>query len=183
MGTYIAMSSLSIFVTYVRLLQYFTFSNKLSSFQDIILASSFPLLFFVLLYMILLFGFSICFFAVYGIEMEEFSTLAGSLITSLKMSMGEFLYDRMVEVAASFTSPMYILFKMIFTILLQNMFIAIISAHYFQYQREVAEDKVTDDVSTFLLVLSILRNKLREEGGDQDIGDDDFDPHLSKKQK
>ena len=99
MRTYIAVSSLSMFVTYVRLLQYFTFSNKLSSFQDIILASSFPLLFFVLLYMILLFGFSICFFAVYGIEMEEFSTLAGSLITSLKMSMGEFLYDRMVDVA------------------------------------------------------------------------------------
>ena len=178
--TYIAVSTLSMFVTYIRLLQYFTFSNKLSAYQDIILASSFPLLFFVLLYLVLLFGFAICFFAVYGTEIKEFSTLAASLLTSLRMSMGEFLYEEMVVVSENFTSPVYILFKVIFSILLQNMFIAIISAHYFQHQREVAEDKVTDSVSTFLLVLSILRNKLKEEGGDQDI-DDEEDLQLVKK--
>ena len=51
----------------------------------------------------------------------------------------------------------------IYRLLLSNMFIAIISAHYFQLQREAAEDDNGVDAGFVQLVLSILRNKLQKE--------------------
>jgi len=79
----------------------------------------------------MLFGFSLGFFAVYGLQMEIFSTLGISIVSGWRMSTGDFYFDEMSNVNANYTSPIYVIFKVTFTILLQNMFIAIISAHYF----------------------------------------------------
>ena len=71
------------------------------------------------------------------------------------------------------------LFMVIYRLLLSNMFIAIISAHYFELQREAAEDDNGADAGFVQLVLSILRNRLAKEdaggaapeGGDQAAAD------------
>ena len=67
------------------------------------------------------------------------------------------------------------------------MFIAIISAHYFQFQREAAEDSHgEEDANFFDLIFSIIRSKIKQEQQNdaEDIPDDDAQGGgESKKQK
>jgi hypothetical protein len=83
---YLTYSSVSIIIVYVRLIQYFTFSKDLSSFQEIIFSASFDLLFFILLWVVMLFGFSFAFFTIYGLQIQEFQRMTSALLSSFKMS-------------------------------------------------------------------------------------------------
>ena len=60
-------------------------------------------------------------------------TLRDAYLLSLKMSLGQFLYTDMAKDDIYFTTLIFIIFVVIFKILLANMFIAIISAHYYQF--------------------------------------------------
>ena len=63
--------------------------------------------------------------------------------------MNEFQFDQMEKADAGYTIPVFIIFVAIFKLLLGNMFIAIISAHYFQFQREAAEDSHGEEDANF----------------------------------
>jgi len=130
---YVSLSTLSISLTFIKMLQHFTFSKKLSAFQEIMFSSAFDLLFFCLLWAQMLFGFSVSFFSCYGLELPQFKQISYSFLNSFKMSVNEFAFDEMYNVDSSFTVPIFMVFMVTYRILLQNMFIAIISAHYFQY--------------------------------------------------
>lgn len=47
------------------------------------------------------------------------------------MSVGAFSFDEMAAVDFSYTVTWYVLFQVIYRVLLSNMFIAIVSAHFF----------------------------------------------------
>ena len=111
----------------------------------------------------MLVGFALAFFVVYGSEIETLSTVPASYSATIKMSFNEFLFDEMVRVDEQFTLAIFIVFMFFFKILLSNMFIAIFSAHYFQYQRDAAEDGDQDEAGILELVLGIVRNKLKSE--------------------
>ena len=144
MENYTVVSTISVALVFIRMLQYFTFSQKLSAFSEIISAASFDIIFFGLMWALMLFGFSMAFFAVYGRSMSHFAKVSSSYLESFNMSYNEFRFDTMTEVDYTFTVPVFIVFMVIFRLLLFNMFIAIISAHYFQFQREAAEDESGD---------------------------------------
>ena len=108
-------------------------------------------------------GFALAFFVVYGGEIESLSTVPSSYSATIKMSFNEFLFDEMVRIDERFTLVMFMVFTFFFKILLSNMFIAIFSAHYFQYQRDAAEDGEQDEAGIVELVAGIIRNKLKTE--------------------
>jgi len=114
-------------------LQCFTFSKKLSTFSELVSAAAFDIIFFGIMWCVMLVGFAIAFFVVYGSEIESLSTVPSSYGATIKMSFNEFLFDEMVEIDERFTLAIFIVFMFFFKILLSNMFIAIFSAHYFQY--------------------------------------------------
>lgn len=91
-------------------------------------------------------------------------TLMDAYLLSLKMSFGQFLYTEMAKDDIYFTTLIFIIFMIIFKILLYNMFIAIISAHYYQFQRTEKEDSEGsgNDDNLLQLIISILRSKLKE---------------------
>lgn len=157
---YAVISTLSIALIFVRMLQYFTFSKKLSAFSEIMSAAAFDILFFGIMWCVMLFGFALACFAIYGREMASFRAVSTAYLSAFKMSANEFQYDAMEAVDSTATPTMFIVFMVIYRLLLSNMFIAIISAHYFQLQREAAEDDNGADAGFVQLVLSILRNKL-----------------------
>lgn len=127
-------------------------------------SAAFDLLFFCLLWAVMLFGFAVAFFASFGLNLSFFSEVSASYFQTFKMSVGSFLFDEMSEVDSSLTVTYFVVFQIIYRILLTNMFIAIVSAHYFQYQRESEEDaQGEEELNAFQLVLSIVRNKLRQE--------------------
>ena len=115
------------------MLQSFTFSKKLSTFSELVSAAAFDIIFFATMWSVMLAGFAIAFFVVYGSEIESLSTVPSSYSATIKMSFNEFLFDEMVRIDERFTLVMFMVFTFFFKILLSNMFIAIFSAHYFQY--------------------------------------------------
>ena len=93
--TYAVISTLSIALIFVRMLQYFTFSKKLSAFSEIISAAAFDILFFAIMWCVMLFGFAIAFFALYGRELAAFRAVSSAYLAAFKMSANEFQYDAM----------------------------------------------------------------------------------------
>ena len=167
--TYVIVATLSIALIFVRMLQYFTFSKKLSAFSEIMGAAAFDIIFFGIMWCFMVFGFAIAFFAVYGREIYNLRAVSTSLLSTLKMSMNEFNFDEMSKADSILTITFFIIFITIFKVLLGNMFIAIISAHYFQFQREAAEDgNGEEDAAFFGLILSIIRNNLKASEEDDD---------------
>lgn len=128
---YIQFTTLSISLTFARVLQFLTFSKKLSAFQEIMFSAAFDLLFFCLLWAVMLFGFAIPFFASFGLNLPHFKEISTSFFQTFKLSVGSFIFDEMSEVDTSLTVTYFIVFQVIYRILLTNMFIAIVSAHYF----------------------------------------------------
>jgi len=61
----------------------------------------------------------------------------------------EYELDNISSINGNFFSPIYVLFMILYRILLFNMFIAIISAHYFQYHRDDEEESTGKSLSTF----------------------------------
>ena len=88
-------STLSIALIFVRMLQYFTFSKKLSAFSEIIAAAAFDILFFAIMWCVMLAGFAIAFFALYGRELAAFRAVSSAYLAAFKMSANEFQYDEM----------------------------------------------------------------------------------------
>jgi hypothetical protein len=161
---YVQFTTGSMCLTFVRMLRYLTFSKKLSAFQEIMFSAAFDLLFFCLLWAQMQFGFAVAFFATYGLTISSFRDVSTSFFRTFQMSVNQFKFDEMAKVDYSFTVSTFILFQVTYRVLLSNMFIAIISAHYFQFQRESKEDaQGEEEVNAFQLVLSIVRNKLRQE--------------------
>ena len=128
---YVQFATASICITVLKMLQYMTFSKKLSAFQEITFAAAFDLLFFCLLWATMLFGFAVAFFASYGLALFDFRDVPASLVQSFRMSVGFFSFDEMAAVDFSNTVTWFLLFQVIYRILLSNMFIAIGSAHFF----------------------------------------------------
>ena len=64
---------------------------------------------------------------------------------------------------------------MIFKILLYNMFIAIISAHYFEYQREQVSSSDEEEAGIIDLVINIVRNRMSSKDEDEDLKSEDGD--------
>ena len=81
----------------------------------------------------MLFGFAVGFFAAYGLVISAFSDVSTSFLQTFKMSVGQFKFDEMAAVDNSLTVSLFVMFEVTYSILLTNMFIAIVSAHYFEY--------------------------------------------------
>ena len=73
--TYTQVTTVNIFLIFIRSMQYFAFSQQLSSYFEIIGQASFDILFFAILWCFMLIGFSVSFFAMFGLQMHDNSTL------------------------------------------------------------------------------------------------------------
>lgn len=89
--------------------------------------------------------------------------------------MSLFPYEEMVLINREFTTVIFLVFMMIFKILLYNMFIAIISAHYFEYQREQVSSSDEEEAGIIDLVITIVRNKMSSKDDDDDLKSEDGD--------
>lgn len=73
--SYTRVTTVNIFLIFIRFMQYFAFSQQLSSYFEIIGQASFDILFFAILWCVMLIGFSVAFFAMFGLQMKELMTL------------------------------------------------------------------------------------------------------------
>ena len=120
-------------IIFLRLLQFFKFNKKLSVLSDVISSASTDAGFFLLMFTIVLLGFSIWGNSLFGLKNEKFSSIFKATHTFFIMVTGDADYDELVESGDPQLAPVFFLvFMVLFNLLLLNMFIAIISQHYEQ---------------------------------------------------
>eukprot|EP00347_Sterkiella_histriomuscorum_P006429 403352809 len=132
--TYNFYSSINTIIIFWRILQFFSFSYKLSAFTEILAASKNDVLFFMLMFIICLFGFAVMGFSIFGQNSQKYSNIFFTIIEQFKMMIEYFDYDSMYQSNPTFAAPFFVSFMLLFDQFMKNMFIAIIMAHYSEFQ-------------------------------------------------
>ena len=138
-------------IIFLRLLQFFKFNKKLSILSDVISSASTDAGFFLLMFTIVLLGFSIWGNSLFGLKNTKFSSIFEATHTFFIMVTGDADYDELVESGDADLSPVFFLvFMVLFNLLLLNMFIAIISQHYEQIHEEIKAKEDTQNKDSML---------------------------------
>ena len=134
-NTYSTLCSINILLMFVILVNHFTFSSSLSMFYEVIKRCAFDAIFFILMYLNIIFVLSLVFYILFGITDENYKTLSDSMLNVFLISIGENSSLNIItfnSVLRNFWSAIF----MMATILLLNMFVAIIGSHYIEYYLE-----------------------------------------------
>ena len=161
--TYSILWSINILLLFLILMSHFTFSSSLSMFYEVIRRCTFDAIFFILMFFNIILVLSLIFNILFGVTDEKFKTLLDSLLSVFTISIG----DKSALETITFNKYLKIFVAAIFniiTILLLNMFIAIIGSHYFEYY---FEHRSADFSSLRLFVNAILGDpkKYKDEKG------------------
>ncbi|CDW82453.1 polycystic kidney disease 2-like 1 protein [Stylonychia lemnae] len=132
--TYNFYSSINTIIIFWRILQFFSFSFKLSAFTEILSASKNDVLFFMLMFIICLFGYAVMGYSIFGQSSRQYSNIFFTIIEQFKMMIEYFDYDSMKLWNPTFAPAFFISFMLLFDQFMKNMFIAIIMAHYSEFQ-------------------------------------------------
>ena len=115
----------------MRLLQYFKFNKRLSILSDVISSAATDAGFFLLMFAIVLLGFAIWGNTIFGVQEEKMSSVFKSLHSFFIIITGDFDYNELEDTGNVTLVPLFfVIFMVLFNLLLLNMFIAIVSAHY-----------------------------------------------------
>jgi hypothetical protein len=90
--TYRGIQSINCFVIFLRIFKFFTFSKRLYAFSEVISSAGYDILFFVIMLVILLIGYSIMGFALFGKMLPEFSTIPRAFLQCFRFLCGDFDY-------------------------------------------------------------------------------------------
>jgi hypothetical protein len=133
LDVYKTYSAINAIIIFWRTLQFFSFSFNLSAFTEILKSSKDDILFFFLMFVVVLFGYVVMAYSVFGQNSINFSTLLDSTISLFRMINNNYNYDDMARMNPSFIAFFYVSFMLLFTLLMKNMFIAIVVAHYEEF--------------------------------------------------
>ena len=123
-------------ILFLRQLQFFKFSKKLSLLTDILESAKLDILFFIAMFMIVLFAYALMGYLLLGHYDPKFLTVSESLVACYNMLLGE--YDREnIELADQVLGSLFfVTFMILFNLILLNMFIAIVGAHFENIKEE-----------------------------------------------
>jgi hypothetical protein len=173
-----AVLAFNLFVIFLRLLQFFKFSKKLSLLTDILQEAKFEITFFFLLFLVILFGYALMGFLLLGHYDSGFFTLGRSFMTLYAMLLGEFDTQALTSADSALGGLFFVTYMVLFKLLLLNMFIAIIRAHYFALNATNPSQQVRGFFAEILHVIrSYWRRRLNRVAPDLDITkvDESFD--------
>jgi hypothetical protein len=147
-------------IIFIRLLQFYKFSKKLSLLTDILDSATLDLIFYMLMFAIVLFAYMLMGYLLLGHTLRNFSTLQESLISCYLMLIGEYNSSDIYTADPVFGTMFLVSLVIVFSLILLNMFIAIIGSHF----EIVIEGSNPDeeDIGFFAKIISVIvakRNK------------------------
>jgi hypothetical protein len=106
----VTLTAVNILLTFVRILQFFTFSRKLSTFTDILESAKFDIFFFILMFTLVTFGYACAGYALFGSRVEKFSSILLSFLTLLRMIKADYNYSDMYKADSSVSGIYFVTF-------------------------------------------------------------------------
>ncbi|CDW82454.1 ryanodine-inositol-triphosphate receptor ca2 channel (rir-) family protein [Stylonychia lemnae] len=157
--TYVLISSINALINFWRMFQFFQFSIKLSVFTEILKDSKSDIMYFLIMFIIILLGYGVMGSAYYGENLKEYSDLLQTFIQLFQLMITFFTYEDFAKYS-TLTPLFFITFMVFFTMFLLSMLVAIIIAHYSEYEQQQVLLKMNmkdDDNSFFQLVFCFMR--------------------------
>jgi len=130
--SYIAVCSLITIFMFIKLMNFFTFSSKLSMFYEVIQRASYDIFFFTIIFWSIITVFSLVGHILFGVTDDKFEHFSESILTMLLMVVGG-VTSIDIETDFSIAKHIFGILYVLITLLLLNMFIAIIGSHYFEF--------------------------------------------------
>lgn len=132
-------------------MNYLKFSNKFIAFFDIINDAFYDVVFFTLMQMIIMFGYSLMCHILFGIQDEQFSSIGESIFSLFLMMVGS---KSILEIETNNKGVLIIVAVsfMVIVLLLLNMLVAIYASHYISYY----ENQGTIDTSLLSKILNLF---------------------------
>ena len=153
-NNYRTISAFLAFVSFVRMLQFYTFSKDLSVLTDVLNAAKIDLLFFIAILITILFGYSLMAYLLLGHSMSGFSSVTNSIVGCYMILLGNFDLSAISSADNVLGLLFFGTFIILFYLLLLNMFTGIIAAHYRQIKRE---DHTTHHTGFFQKIWNVIR--------------------------
>ena len=154
-GNYKKTWSLNMMLMFLALMQYFTFSSKLSMFYVVIKSALYDIIFFTIMFIVLNMGYSIMGYWIFGISNTAFSSLGNSAFTNILMIIGDFPTLNLQTLNTGLLLTFGISF-MLLNLVLLNMFIAIIGTHYFEFYIDMGD---IEEINIFKIIIKILLDR------------------------
>jgi hypothetical protein len=164
----------NLLIIFLRLLQFFKFSKKLSLLTDILASAKLDILFFLLMFVIILFAYALMGYLLLGHYDTSFKTLGESFVSCYSMLLGEFNTTTILMADRKMGGLFFVTFMILFNLLLLNMFIAIIGAHFDSLSSEGKDQKRGFFAEIIHVIRKYWRKKLervaKKKDDDEDAG-------------
>ncbi|OMJ96348.1 hypothetical protein SteCoe_87 [Stentor coeruleus] len=180
MVSYRQIVSFNCLIIFVRLLQFYKFSKKLSLLTDILNSAKLDLIFFMLMFSIILFAYTLMSYLLLGHILTGFNSLQKALISCYLMLVGEFHSQDIYDADYIFGTLFFVSLIIVFSLILLNMFIAIIGSHFERVSEEAGNSE--EEMGFFAKIWSVLMarknkkkyldepEKLNSQGEENDDG-------------
>eukprot|EP00347_Sterkiella_histriomuscorum_P016539 403352808 len=159
MESYVIVASINALINFFRIFQFFQFSIKLSVFTEILKDSKNDILYFLAMFLILLLGYAVMGSAYYGENLKEYSDLLQTVIELFQLMITFFEYETFAKYS-TLTPLFFISFMIFFTMFLLSMLVAIIIAHYAEYEEQqvlIKKSMSNEDNNFFKLMFLLMR--------------------------
>jgi hypothetical protein len=120
------------FIIFWRIFQFFQFSPKLSAFTEILKSSKNDILYFLVILIFMLLGFGIMGNFYFGANLQQYSDLVFTIIELFKFANAVYTTD--FYTYSNWAALWFISFMIIFCMMLLNMLVGILMAHYTEYE-------------------------------------------------
>lgn len=128
--SYRILVSFSCLIIFIRLLQFYKFSKRLSLLTDILDSATLDLVFFMTMFSIILFAYTLMSYLLLGHTLEGYSSLLRALVSCYLLLLGEYKSPEIYSADPIFGTIFLVTFIVIFSLIMLNMFIAIIGSHF-----------------------------------------------------
>ncbi|CAG9313478.1 unnamed protein product [Blepharisma stoltei] len=157
-------------IIFLRFLEYFEFSKQLSLLTDILSSAKLDLIFFILMFFIVIIGYTIMGYLIFGQAITNFRLFNYSLFSTFSVLVGQFSVNQIISADGKIGMLWFLTLSIIFNLLLLNIFIAIIYAHY----NTGKDSRKMQQIGFFKKIILILKAKWqRKELMEwEDAGDD-----------
>lgn len=146
-------------LVFARLQQYFKFSKKLSLLSDILESAKLDIMFFVFMFSIVLFAYAMMGYMLLGHFDSNFETIGYAVIACYSMLVGRFDLDTIKQADSILGVVFFATFMVLFNLLLLNMFIAIIGAHFNQLKSQKEDSDTQNELGFFAKIVEVFRRK------------------------
>ncbi|CAG9323247.1 unnamed protein product [Blepharisma stoltei] len=127
---YGVVSCFNALLIFLRVLKYFEFSKQTSLLTDIFDSAKLDLLFYIIMFFLMIIGYTIMGYLIFGQALDEFQHFNYSLLSTFNVLIGKFSVGRFLGADGKIGMLWFITLSLVFNLLLINIFIAIVYAHY-----------------------------------------------------